>query len=220
MQTRSESFSVLSELRSTQTAWYDRLAFDDIDDFEDHHRTRCLVLLALHAEPESAIADLPLACYLLDQETRQADETDSYRSALSLACGLLARTRVLENGTFFDIWVARHSNFDASVCVDTHWLYYLAGGLDAAQAYIENITTESILSNAGASRNRWWKWMLAENSDDEQQALRAVKSDILKRIIHDRKYLTDETIIKFVEDSWRTNTNEWASSLLDQADCE
>jgi hypothetical protein len=103
MSTSTTSASaLLAQLRADPPSWSKYLAHTTSEEGE-RHLTRCLALLALHAEPASAITDLPLARYLLEQETRYADETDAYRSSLSLACLLVARTRLLAGGTFFDI---------------------------------------------------------------------------------------------------------------------
>jgi hypothetical protein len=224
MNIRSESLSLLRELRTNKSIWPDRLAFTSVGDVnnfdEGKYLARCLAMLALHAEPGSALSDLPLARYILEQETRFEDKEGGYFSALSLACSLIARTRVLENGAFFDIWVARHINYDTSILVDVRWMYYLTGGLDAAKGYIESITVEEVLATAGSPRKQWWNSELQRNDHDEQKTLNSIQMEILERIEHDRKYMDDDEIIDYVEGSWSTNTNRWAGSLLTAAECE
>lgn len=221
MTTKSESLTILDELRSNPSTWPQRLAYASTEEINTiNDRTRCLVLLALHAQSSFVVPDLALARCCLEQETFRADITDTYRSALSLACALIARTRILANGTFFDIWVARHANYDTSKLVDVHWLYYLAGGMDAAQKYVEEVTVDHVLAGAGETRRKWWSHVLEENGNDEQAAVNAIKTEILDRINHDRKYLIDEKITAFVEGSWRTRTDRWAESLLSEGEDE
>jgi hypothetical protein len=98
-------------------------------------------------------------------------------------------------------------------------LYYLAGGIDAAHAYIEGVTVEDVHNGEGEARKTWWRWVVNDNEGSELEALSAAKSDILKRIAMDRKYgVTEEKVVDFVERSWRTETSRWAESLLSEED--
>ncbi|KAI0064399.1 hypothetical protein BV25DRAFT_1823393 [Artomyces pyxidatus] len=210
--------TLLATLRAAPASWARELGFapgvagqpaSDI-----HIQERYTALLALHAAPPDP-ADEALVAFLLDEETRYHQAADHYRSALSLAALLAARYRTPAH--LWAIWAARESSHDASVCVDSHLMYYAAGGMEAAAAYVKQCTKADILGGAkeGSARISWWRWFVEEHADDEDAAAEAVKKQVLDRIVHDEKYgVTEEKVVGFVESSWRTDTERWGQSLL------
>ena len=212
----NEAIALLSQLYAHKSSWACLTAFKPISvdaDTDTNIRQRHLALLAVHASPpgddHSTLVD-----YLLDQETLYHQKADHYRSALSLAAYLTA-TRVRTPQSLWGIWVARETNYDASKCVDPHYMYYAAGSLDNAESYVRGCTDVAEVVGNGAGRMVWWTGVLEDHGSNEAKALEALKEDVCARIEHDRKYgVTDETVRAFVEASWRRETREWSQSLL------
>ncbi|GLB45002.1 hypothetical protein LshimejAT787_1900800 [Lyophyllum shimeji] len=152
-------------------------------------------LLALHASHKNTpeTSDLPQIHYLLDQEIRY------------------------HLRAFWAMWAGRYTNYDASICVDVHYLYYIAGGMEQAANYTNGCTVKDLLEGAGEGRKTWWRSFARENEGDEQTAFEGLKAEVLERIKHDRKYgISDEKVVAFVEQSWRSDTARWRESLYSE----
>ena len=213
----AEATTLLSQLYSDKHSWASLTGFTPFSvGFDDsNRRRRYLALLALHAShaPHSD-EQASLIAYLLDEETRYHQHVDHYCTSISLAAYLSA-TRVHKPSCLWGIWVTRQTNFDASKCVDVHYMYYAAGSLDGAKSYVQNCTDIREVVGEGEGRMGWWLWMLEDHGGDEAKALEALKKDVCARIEHDRKCgMTDGAVQEFVEGSWRRDTQSWSESLL------
>jgi len=217
----SSQSEILTTLRADPSSWSRLIAFrptvSDSAFTDSNMHNRYTTLLSLHASHQTTLegSDLPLIHYLLDQEIRYNLSPDSSCYSLSLACYLLSRFRDLDSGGFWAIWAGRYTSFDASICVDVHYLYYIAGGMEQAAMYIRGCTVEALLEGAGEGRRAWWRAFKRDYNGDEGKAFEELKTDVLERIKHDGKYgITEEKVIDFVERSWRSDTAQWAASLL------
>jgi hypothetical protein len=150
----------------------------------------------------------------LDQETLCAQRTEEYRSALSLACYLLARERTMAGGGFWAIWAVRNSKPDALSCVDVYLQHYRAGGIATAAAYVARYTLADVMEGGQASRKDWLDNWLGEDGS-AKITIGPLKQEVLDRIAHNRTCgLTDEKVMRLVEGSWGTETASWGESLL------
>ncbi|GLB44746.1 hypothetical protein LshimejAT787_1800830 [Lyophyllum shimeji] len=221
LQAPNSTSEILATLRANPSSWSNLIAFRPTvadSPFTDSNKdNRDAALLSLHAShqttPENS--DLPLIHYMLDQEIRYHLAADHYSSSISLACYLLSRCRSLDSGAFWAMWAGRYSNFDASKCLDVHYLYYAAGGLEKAQTYVSGCTVDAVLEGAGEGRRTWWRAFKEDYEGDEGTAFQQLKNEVSQRIEHDRMCgVSDEKVIAFVEQSWRSETARWEESLL------
>ncbi|KAI0052109.1 hypothetical protein FA95DRAFT_56213 [Auriscalpium vulgare] len=222
MSATSINDSLLISLRADPSSWADRVSYaptDPSDPESDPHLTpRHVVLLSLHAHhhPTPVATDENLLLYLIDEETLYHQRADHYRSALSLAAYLLARLRRPEH--LWAVWAARETNYDALKSVDSHYMYYAAGSIQGAREYVERSEAADIVGAAekGRGREGWWKAVVEEDYEgDTNEAVKGIRKMVLERVAHDEKHgVTDEKVIAFVDDSWRSQTDRWAESLV------
>lgn len=113
------------------------------------------------------------------------------------------------------MWAGRYSNFDASKCLDMHYLYYTAGGMEGTRMYVNGCTVNDVLKGAGEGRRAWWRAFKEDHIEGEEKALDELKTEVLERIERDRKYgVSDGKVTAFVEQTWRSETVRWKESLL------
>jgi len=201
--------AILATLRDDPSSWSRLAAYRptiaDSPFTDSNKHNRYTALLAIHTSHHKALdaRNLPLIHYLLDQEIRYHLDADYYCSSLSLACYLLSRFRNLDSGAFWAIWAGRYSNFDASKSLDVHYLYHTAGGMEKAQTYVNGCTVNAVLDGAGEGRRAWWRAFKEDHGGDEGRAFDELKTEVLERIEHDRKYgVTDEKVTAFIEQAW------------------
>ncbi|EIM87282.1 uncharacterized protein STEHIDRAFT_156266 [Stereum hirsutum FP-91666 SS1] len=211
--------TILAILLTDSSSWQQLVAFAPrtSDAATDANlRNRYMALLALHVRHQSAdkAEDLRLVMYLLDQEVLYHRQADHYRSSISLACYLLARYR--QPSHLWAIWAAREANFDALKSVDSHYMWYATSGVENAKMYLERCGMGDVGEGAAedGGRVRWWR-ELVEDAGDEAKAFEELKRQVVERIKMDVTCgITDETVEKFVDDSWRSETKRWEESLL------
>ncbi|KAH8835019.1 hypothetical protein DL96DRAFT_1572567 [Flagelloscypha sp. PMI_526] len=222
----NSSQTLLTALReSPKSTWSSQVSFNPTNESDPatdgNLTTRHRVLVALHSESQTrgqSVEDHPLLLYLLDEETRYHTKANHCLSSLSLASYLLSLYRRPHD--IWAIWIARHSNFDASKCVDMHYIYYAGGGIEQTRRYVAEDAkftdvVEGMASDdePASERISWWEWMVNQSGDDED-AWVELKAHVLERIEMDKKYgMTDEKVSKFVEESWRKDTSRWEEVL-------
>jgi hypothetical protein len=215
--------SILRGLRADPASWSQLVAFAPADrtnagtDVNLNNRHRALLALHAYHQPITrGTEDQALVAYLLDEEIRYHQDADQYLSSISLASYLLARYR--HPAFLFAIHAARECNYDTSKQVDSHFMYYAAGGMENAKSFLEQCGVGDVLELAaeGSGRRRWWNYVMEEQGGrDEDVALRHVKREIMDRIAHDQSSgISDEVVEAFVSTSWRCQTARWQESLM------
>lgn len=208
--------NLLAILRNDSTSWQQlvtfrpssRHAYSDVN-IDNRHQALLLLHAAHHPTPQTE--DLPLLTYLLDQEILYHQHGDDYRSDLSLVCYLLARFH--QPAYIWAVWTARETNFDASKCVDSHYMWYMASGIEHAKEYILRSEVTDVLRDAvdDGGRWKWWKQVVAENADgNEVEAFEQLKVLVIERAENDlRCGITDEKVEAFVDGPVRSNISWW-----------
>lgn len=208
---------ILATLRNDPTSWQRLISFrpspdagaDSDTNLDNRHHALLLLHAAHHPAPQTE--DIPLIAYIVDQEILYHQRAYHYRSDLSLACYLLARYR--QPAYIWAVWAARESDFDASKCVDPHYMWYMASGIEKAKEYVLRSEVTDVLKDAveDGGRREWWKYIVAENADgDEKEAFEQLKILVIERAEHDlRCGITDETVEAFVDGPLRSNISWW-----------
>ncbi|GBE85632.1 hypothetical protein SCP_0801510 [Sparassis crispa] len=219
--------ALLGRLRSDPSSWEELVSFSPIDssdaESDSNLSNRMQAMLALHADhfhcPDPELGppreDEALVAYLLSQEIRLHQHFDGMRPALNLACFLMARYR--KPAYVWAVWAAKNSGpYDVFVCVDILYLYYTAGGVNAARKYVEACTLEDVLEGAqqGGAWEGWWSHTVDAHGGDVAEAFRVEQTSLLQRIDRDRRTLSDEHVVRFISSPLRTDTKKWAALLL------
>lgn len=212
----AEGPNILSTLRRDPLLWQQlisfqpssRRAYSDVN-IENRHQALLLLHTAHHPTPQTD--DIPLLMYLLDQEILYHRRGSDYRSDLSLVCYLLARFR--QPAYIWAVWTARETNFDASKCLDSHYMWYMASGIENAKEYVLRSEVTDVLKNAveDGGRWKWWKQVIDENADgNEVEAFEQLKILVIERAENDlRCGITDEKVEAFVVGPVRSNISWW-----------
>lgn len=136
--------------------------------------------------------------YLLDQEILYHRQADHHRSSISLACYLLSRYRQPSHP--WAIWAARKTNYDAWKCVDAHYMWYTASGIEEAKKYVKSCEMEDVVEGAfeDGGRMRWWR-ELVEEVGDEMKVFDDQRRQVVERLESDMEcgVTDDEKVEKF-----------------------
>jgi hypothetical protein len=222
------STNILQQLRGAgdhdMQAWQSLVAFSPgkTDDAASdvNMRNRHTALLALHqsrqkGDIQHSDVDRALTSFITEQEILFHQSYPGYMSSISLCCYLGSLYNYRDPKFVWTLWPAKFGgDYDVSVCVDSHFMLYAAGGIDALEEYVSTASVlgdvlEGALEDGG--RARYWRSRVSYVNDDESQAFSELKDEVLERIKRDKENLTDEGIQKWMEK--RAETAFWAEQL-------